>query len=162
MIAHEILVRVARHAVGGAGDLLMTVGLGSCVAIVLNDATARVGGLAHVLLPEPVAGETVVNAHKFAETAVPRLIDEVCAAGAARRRLQARLVGGAAMFSGLLTPARSHIGERNLAVTRERLRRARITVTGQEVGGDWGRSVRFDVGNGRVRVSSLFRDDVVL
>ena len=40
----EIIVRVADLQVGGAGDVLVTVGLGSCIAIVLHDPVARVGG----------------------------------------------------------------------------------------------------------------------
>ena len=49
----EIIVRVADMRVGNADDVLVTIGLGSCVAIVLYDAAAQVGGLAHVLLPSP-------------------------------------------------------------------------------------------------------------
>ena len=62
-------VKVAQHAVGGADDLLVTLGLGSCVAIMLHDADARVGGMAHVLLPEPALSRDRSNESKFASTA---------------------------------------------------------------------------------------------
>ena len=55
MSARQKVVRVADLQVGGAGDVLMTVGLGSCVAIVLYDRGRAVGGMAHVLLPSPGA-----------------------------------------------------------------------------------------------------------
>ena len=67
-------VRVAQQAVGGADDTLVTLGLGSCVAIVLHDEAARVGGMAHILLPEPALSRDQGNASKFATTAVPALV----------------------------------------------------------------------------------------
>ena len=58
MSARQKIVRVADLQVAGTGETLITVGLGSCVAIVLYDAVARIGGMAHVLLPSrcPRAG----------------------------------------------------------------------------------------------------------
>ena len=49
--ASEIRVKVADYAVAADG-VIATIGLGSCVAIALYDPTARVGGLAHILLPD--------------------------------------------------------------------------------------------------------------
>jgi Chemotaxis protein; stimulates methylation of MCP proteins len=58
----EIIVRVADFRAGANTDVLMTIGLGSCVAVVLHDATARVGGLAHVLLPsQALSGRTTTR-----------------------------------------------------------------------------------------------------
>ena len=65
------MVRVAEARTGGAGDVLVTLGLGSCVAIVLHDAAARVGGLAHVLLPSATLSRDRDNPARFPETAVP-------------------------------------------------------------------------------------------
>ncbi|WP_420126586.1 chemotaxis protein CheD [Longimicrobium sp.] len=155
-------VKVAQAAVGGADDTLVTLGLGSCVAILLHDAEARVGGLAHVLLPEPALSRDQGNAAKFATTAVPALVQEMARLGARPGRLKARLVGGAAMFQTLMVPGSLNMGARNIIASRQALEQAGIPVVGEEVGGDYGRSVRFYVGAGRTTVSSVGKADVVL
>jgi chemotaxis protein CheD len=155
-------VRVAQHAVGGPDDTLVTLGLGSCVAILLHDEAARVGGLAHVLLPEPALSRDQANASKFASTAVPALVEEMARMGARPSRLRARLVGGAAMFQGLMVPGSLNMGARNVIASREALQRAGIPVVAEQVGGDFGRSVRFQVGAGKTVVSSVGKTDVVL
>jgi chemotaxis protein CheD len=155
-------VRVAQAAVGGPDDTLVTLGLGSCVAILLHDEGARVGGLAHVLLPEPALSRDQGNASKFATTAVPALVQEMARMGARPGRLRARLVGGAAMFQGLMVPGSLNMGARNILAAREALERAGIPLVAEAVGGDYGRSVRFHVGAGRTTVSSVGRADVVL
>jgi chemotaxis protein CheD len=155
-------VKVAQQAVGGPDDVLVTLGLGSCVAILLHDGQARVGGMAHVLLPEPALSRDRGNASKFASTAVPALLDEMAGRGARHRRLSARLVGGAAMFQALMVPGSLNMGARNVNAAREALRVAGIPVVGEDVGGDYGRSVRFQVAEGRTVVSSVGRRDVLL
>jgi chemotaxis protein CheD len=155
-------VKVAQHATGGAADTLVTLGLGSCVAIVLHDPEARVGGLAHVLLPEPGLSRDRANLSKFASTAVPALIGEMTERGARAPRLRGVLVGGAAMFQSLMVPGSLNMGARNIAAAREALRAAGIPVVGEAVGGDFGRSVRFGVAAGTTRVTSVGRSDVVL
>jgi chemotaxis protein CheD len=162
MNPRQIFVKVAHHATGGAGDVLVTLGLGSCVAILLNDRQARVGGLAHVLLPEPALARDRDNHAKFAATAVPMLVRELAALGARAQRLEARLVGGASMFTTLMVPGSLNMGERNVRASRAALREAAIPVLGEAVGGDFGRSVRFTVADGRVLVTSVGRTDVVL
>lgn len=162
MKPRQIIVKVAHHALGGAGDVLVTLGLGSCVAIMLHDRTAKVGGMAHVLLPEPALSRDADNHAKFASTAVPLLLREMGALGARANRMEARLAGGASMFSTLMVPGSLNMGERNIRASREALRKAGIPVLGESVGGDYGRSVRFTVAEGRTVVSSVGRPDVVL
>ncbi|HEX2208958.1 MAG TPA: chemotaxis protein CheD [Longimicrobium sp.] len=155
-------VKVAQAAVGGPDDTLVTLGLGSCVAILLHDAEARVGGLAHILLPEPALSRDQGNASKFATTAVPALVREMARMGARPGRLKARLVGGAAMFQTLMVPGSLNMGARNINASRQALEAAGIPVVAEDVGGDYGRSVRFYVGAGKTTVSSVGKADVVL
>ena len=153
-------VKVAQHAVGGQGDVLVTLGLGSCVAILIQDPKAGVMGMAHALLPEPGLSRDASNPFKFATTAVPALVEELKAIGA--RELEARLVGGAAMFSALMVPGTLNMGERNLRAARAALQEAGIPILGEEVGRDYGRSVRMRVGPGNTVVSSVGKPDVAL
>ena len=162
MKPNQHYVKVAQHAVGGKDDLLVTLGLGSCVAILLQDPAAGVMGMAHSLLPEPALSRDAANPYKFASTAVPALVAELAAMGARRERLEARLVGGAAMFASLMVPGTLNMGERNLRAARAALEEAGIPIRGEEVGRDYGRSVRMRLGAGNTIISSVGRPDVAL
>jgi chemotaxis protein CheD len=155
MSDREIIVRVADLQVGGAGDLLVTVGLGSCIAIVLHDRLARVGGLAHVLLPSPALSRCDGNPAKTPQTAVPRLLELMAKRGASPRRVTARLVGGASMFAALSPPGTIQMGERNVVASRQVLNSHAIPLVGEAVGGDYGRSVWLEVSDGRLEVRSV-------
>jgi chemotaxis protein CheD len=151
----EILVRVADLRVGKGGDVLLTVGLGSCVAILLYDAVARVGGLAHVLLPSPALSRPDANPAKFPQTALPRLLELMGKQGAATRRVTARLVGGASMFASLAAPGTIQMGERNAVACRQMLNQHGLALTGEATGGDYGRTVRLWTADGRVEITSV-------
>ena len=162
MIARPIFVGVAQSAVATGEAVLATVGVGSCVAILLHDAEAAVAGLAHVLLPAPHGEPDASTPAKYATTAVPHLVREMEAHGALRSRVTARLVGGASMFGALRTPTMAGAGERNVIAARDALAREGIPVTGEEVGRAHGRAVRLYAADGRVRVTSYRHPDVDL
>jgi chemotaxis protein CheD len=150
----DLLVRVADLGVGGEGDTLLTVGLGSCVAIVLHDTTARVGGMAHILLPSPGLSRQE-NAAKCPQTAVPAMLERMAQRGASPRRITARLAGGASMFASLAPLGTVQMGERNVVAARETLRSAGLPLVGEDVGRDYGRTVRFRVADGRMEITSV-------
>ena len=160
----EHRVKVADYAVAGAGTTLATIGLGSCVAIMVHDAAARVGALAHILLPDQSLSRDTSNPAKFPQTVLPLLLEEMRKLGsrAAAGALTARIAGGASMFGQLLPSGGINMGERNVDATRRVLEGARIRIVGHDTGGDYGRSVFFDVGEGSVLVRSLRRGDVTL
>lgn len=155
MSAREIVVRVSDMAVATADEVLVTVGLGSCVAIMLYDPEARIGGLAHILLPSKALTRQLDNPAKFPQSAVPALLERMVAAGASPRRITARLAGGASMFSQLAPPGTIQMGERNLVATRQALNAQNVPLTGEAVGGDFGRTVRLHCEDGRIDVSSV-------
>jgi chemotaxis protein CheD len=151
----EIIVRVADLRVGANDDVLVTIGLGSCVAVVLYDATAKVGGLAHVLLPSQALSRKDDNEAKFPQTAIPRLLELMGQRGAHTRRVSARLVGGASMFASLAAPGTIQMGERNSVACRQVLIQHGVPIVGQATGGDYGRTVKLWVADGRVEISSV-------
>lgn len=155
MSAKEIVVRVADLQVGQKQDVLITIGLGSCVAILLYDAMVAVGGLAHVLLPSPALSRRDTNPAKFPQSAVPRLLEMMARMGASPRRVTARLAGGSSMFAALSPPGTIQMGERNVVASRQVLHGLGIPLVGEAVGGDFGRTVRLFVGSGKVEVSSI-------
>ncbi len=158
----ETLVRVAELIVGGEGDTLLTVGLGSCVAIVLHDAAVRVGGMAHVLLPTPSLSRRHEKPATCPQTAVPALLERMAHRGASPRRITARITGGASMFAALAFPGTVQMGERNVAASRETLRSAGVPLIGEDVGAEYGRTVRFRIADGRIEISSVMHGVRVL
>ena len=157
----EIRVKVADHAVGRGEHVIVTIGLGSCVAIALYDARAAVGGLAHVLLPSEALSRDRSNRAKFPSTAVPLLLEEMRALGA-RGPFIAKIAGGASMFGQLLPAGGINMGERNVMATREALAMANIPIVAEDTGGDYGRSVYFHLADGSLQVRSLRKGDGVL
>lgn len=139
-----------------AGDELVARGLGSCIGLALVDRSAGVAGLAHIVLPEST--ETDRDPGKFADLAVPELIDRVCRAGATRRRLEAVLAGGARMFElGELD-----IGARNAEAVRKGLTASGLPVRAAEVGGSRGRTLRIDLNDCTITVKEAGGDAVTL
>jgi len=159
----ELRVKVADYAVAADG-LITTVGLGSCVAIVLYDSVVRVGGLAHVLLPDQAMSRDRTNPAKFPATAVPLLLEHMQKLGAIPTRVRAKIAGGASMFSNFSSAGGGgiNIGERNVAAVREALASRHIELVGEDVGSDHGRSVYFHLADGRVEVRSVRKGSRVL
>ena len=157
----DVRVKVADYAVAAEGTI-STIGLGSCVAIVLHDAAAQVGAMAHILLPDAAMSRDKSNPAKFPATAVPLLIGEMRRLGASPERIKARLIGGASMFANLIPPGGINIGERNVIAVREVLAEARVPIVGEDTGSDYGRSVFLYVLSGRVEVRSLRKGSRVL
>ena len=87
----EIRVKVADFAVGRDDQTLITIGLGSCVAIILYDEVARIGGLAHTLLPDESMARDRSNPAKFATSSVALLLAEMTRFGADARRVRANI-----------------------------------------------------------------------
>ncbi len=139
------------------GEVLTVIGLGSCVAVVMYDRVAHVGAVAHVMLPRGSGSEVPA---KYADTAVPYLLESMVNVGADPTRVQAGLFGGAA----LLTQGQSsllEIGERNVQAVRDALERAGVPSPVGDVGGTKGRTVHVTVGSGQVTVKVLGQPDRV-
>ena len=151
----EIIVKVADWAAERGDGVIVTLGLGSCVAIMLHDPQMKAGAMVHVLLPSRSLAHDTSNLAKFPESAVPLLVERLKALGAEPRRIVAKLAGGASMFSQLMTPGTIQMGERNIVASRNALRAASIPIVKEAVGGERGRSIRFHVKDGRVEIRSV-------
>lgn len=150
----EVRVNVADYAVATHGTI-STIGLGSCVAIVLHDAAACVGALAHVLLPNQSMSRDQSNPAKFPETILPILLTEMRDLGASTTRIRAKIVGGASMFGNVLASGGINIGDRNVSAVRDALAKSRVPIVAEDTGSNYGRSVYLFVADGRVEVRSL-------
>ncbi|MGM0548776.1 MAG: chemotaxis protein CheD [Bacillota bacterium] len=158
-VAEKLIVKMADHAVGDKNTLLATLGLGSCIGIALYDRFSKVGGLVHIMLPENPGGKKIV---KYADTGIPYLIEEMEAIGAKKRRLSAKIVGGAGMFKSESGDSVMKIGARNIVAVKETLKDLGIKILGSDVGKDYGRSMYFYVNDGRVEIKSFSKDLITL
>jgi chemotaxis protein CheD len=147
-----IMVPMGRGAVAAAHEQLRTVGLGSCVAIILFAPDAHLVALAHCMLP--IREDPYDAPHKYADAAVPALLAQLAAAGA-HAPFSATLVGGASMFPGVPTAFMRDIPGQNIAAARAALAAAAIPIRQEDVGGNDGRSVLVDPVTQRVLVRSL-------
>jgi chemotaxis protein CheD len=136
-----------------ADDVLITYALGSCIAVVLHDPVARVGGLLHYMLPDSALDRAKAgqSPSMFADTGIPLLLSKVAESGGQRRRLVVRLAGGAQVVNdgGVFD-----IGKRNYLAARKLLWKAGMMVRAEEVGGNIPRTVRLDVASGKVWLRS--------
>jgi chemotaxis protein CheD len=140
----ETVVRMGEASASNTpGDVLACIGLGSCIGLALVDRARGVAALGHVMLPASSTPD-VPQPHKFADLAVPLLIDLAVAHGAMRRRLEAALVGGAAMFQ--FGGSGQDIGARNAQAVTALLEAARVPIRATATGGGSGRTVRVHVG----------------
>ncbi len=131
------------------GSVLVTYALGSCVAVVVHDPLARVGGLLHFMLPESsIDREKAQNRpFMFADTGIPLLFHDAYSKGADKRRLVVSVAGGAQIMdeAGVF-----NIGKRNCLAMRKIFWKAGVMPRAEDVGGTASRTVRLEVGTGRV------------
>lgn len=123
-------------------DVLATYALGSCIGICLYDAELKIAGLAHIMLPwSKEAGAGADNTRRYADTGITELIQKMCAMGAKKYRLTAKIAGGAQMFSTNSTVF--NIGERNIEAVKKVLSTYNIPIIAEETGSNFGRTVFF-------------------
>jgi len=151
-------VGISEYRVAPAPAHLVTYGLGSCLGITLYDESVAIGGLAHTLLPYPREGMDLTRPAKFVDAAIRLMLTDLLQLGCSQERLVAKMFGGANMFEGLQNPNREGIGQRNIRSARETLTELAIPLVAEDVGGNFGRTVEFDVANGGVLIRCV-RDE---
>lgn len=153
-----INVGIADCKTAASPDILRTI-LGSCVGICIYDPESGVGGLSHIMLPE---NKKKGPDFKYADTAIPIMLNDLSRKGAGRDRLVAKLVGGATMFKLSEKSMMGDIGKNNIIRVREILSDYRIKITAEDVGGDYGRTIDFFTENGDIRIRSMGRGEKII
>ena len=135
--------------------ILTTLGLGSCVGIALYDPQKKIAGLAHVMLPSSLQARNNTNTAKFADTAIIKLIDDMCKLGANKACIVAKLAGGAQMFSFSDASEMMRIGWRNVLSAKELLEQMGIPIIAEDTGGNYGRTIELSSNNGKLLVKTI-------
>jgi len=149
-------VGMADLVVISAPDKLITLGLGSCIGMVIFDSTAKIAGMAHIMLPDSQGSKGSEKIGKFADVAVPAVIDEMIKKGAAKTRMKAKIAGGAQMFAlpGTSTDFLA-IGSRNVKETTTMLAKLGIPLVASDTGGNKGRTVEFSTVTWMLSIKTL-------
>jgi chemotaxis protein CheD len=148
----------------GMAQIVMTSGdeparsvLGSCIGLVLHDQKLQIAAVAHIVLPSSCGRSGPPG--KFADTAIPYMLDQLARKGAGRSKLVAKVVGGASMFSA---SGPIQIGEANYAAVKELLAASRIPIIAEHVGGGKGRRITFVPNTGELTVETAGDPTVVI
>jgi len=148
----DIMVGIAELKIALQPDRLITLGLGSCVGVSIFDPTMGVGGLIHIMLPDSAQFNDTTKPAKFADLGIPMLVSEMRRAGGKASCFQAKLAGGAQMFSGLNKNLMLNIGERNIDMAKRTLKKLGIKIVAEAVGGNKGRTMILDTRTGKVLI----------
>ena len=149
----SLLVTMGETRVSSDENTVLTcLGLGSCIGLTIYDSVAGVGGLAHIVLPSSI-GSNPGGPGKYADTAVPGLIEEMLRLGAHRGTMVARMVGGAQMSKSKGLSDVFKTGQRNAEATVDALKEARMRLQAKDIGGHNGRSMTLFVSTGKLTVS---------
>ncbi|MGI6413533.1 MAG: chemotaxis protein CheD [Syntrophomonadaceae bacterium] len=137
---------------------LVALGLGSCVGVVILDVSSGIGGMVHIMLPESRSFTPDTNPAKFADTGIPFLFEEVIRIGACKKRMEAKIAGGAQMFKSSTNSMLLNIGERNIEACRQVLGKLNIKITGSDVGGSSGRTMVLDSTRQKIFVRQIGKE----
>ncbi len=140
-----IKVGIADSKIVKAPSVIRTAGLGSCVGVVIYDERIRLAGMVHVMLPDSrLAKEGPLKAAKYADTGVSQLVRDIRLHGGRLHCLKAKIAGGAQMFEFSTGSDLMRIGPRNVAAVKKALTYYQIGITGEDCGGNSGRTIEFD------------------
>lgn len=157
-----IKVGMADLNIGKSPDVITTIGLGSCIGIAVYDSVTKIGGLAHIMLPDSTRMKNNSNVAKFADTGIEELIKKMTEAGASKTRMVAKMAGGARMFevSGLSDVG--NIGAKNAEASKKKLKELGIRLIAEDTGLNYGRTVELNCANGDFLIKSVGKENKII
>jgi chemotaxis protein CheD len=142
-------------------EVLVTYSLGSCIGVAIYDPVVKVGGLLHYMLPDSTMDPEKARRMPamFADSGIPSLFKQSYRLGAAKANLIVKVFGGAQILdeNGVF-----NIGKRNYLALRKIFWKNNVMIAVEDVGGNVNRTVRLEIGTGRVslKVSGTTEIDV--
>lgn len=153
-------VAAGSYCVSHSKPLILQSFLGTCVGVALFDDEAQVGGLIHLLLPEPLSRAGAIQPEKYASTGFPLFLKAVCNEGASKSRLKAFIAGGALVGPLQDRDLRMDIGGRTAETVLQYLKAENIKVEKSETGGFFTCSMHLNLLNGQCRIQPAPKDPV--
>lgn len=141
-------------------EVVISTTLGSCVSVCLYSPSKKIVGMIHYALPYFLDNSEEEDELRYGDRAIPLLIEEmVKMTKEPAPFLKAKVVGGANCFIRDSKGGLDDIGERNIQIAKEVLKKFRIEIVGEHTGGELGRKVLFHKDQGRLQVASLTKLD---
>ena len=161
-MSNMIRVGMADLKTAVAPNALTTLGLGSCVGVVLYDSYTQIAGMLHLMLPDSTRFSKVENKAKYADTGIDKLIEEMVGLGAVEKRIVAKIAGGAEMFA--FSPGNNllSIGSRNVTAVKEILSKKKIKIIAEDTGSNYGRTIEFYTETGELKIKSVGKEDKII
>lgn len=157
-----IKVGMAELDICKSPDGISTLGLGSCVGVVIRDPITKIGGLVHVMLPDSTKIKNNENVAKFADTGIDALIMEIVNAGANRKTLVSKIAGGAQMFNFQNQLAVIRVGDRNIEACKAKLKEVKIPILSEDTGKNYGRTVIFYPEDGKFVIRAVGKEETCI
>lgn len=154
-MAQVVKVGIADMAIVSGDDTVTTIGLGSCIGIAIRDTQLKIGGLVHIMLPDSTQVKSNTTVAKFADTGIQELVKQLEAKGCVRRRMEAKIAGGAQMFAFQNKQDLLSVGARNIEASKAQLKNLGINLVAEDVGLNYGRTVVFNPQTGAYEVKAV-------
>ena len=156
----KLVVGIADMKMAKGMGMLVTYALGSCIGICLYDPAIRLAALIHVMLPLNM--ETGRKSPmKYADTSIRETVKQMEARGAQRSRIVAKIAGGARMFEVPGGGSLGNIGQRNIESVHLALKREKIRLLREDVGGNAARTLLFDTASGEACIRSYGKPEII-
>ncbi len=147
-------VGLADQKIARSPDTLATYALGSCVGICLYDGVHKIAGLAHIMLPSSNSDEAVIQPYRYADIAIPLLVQKMTGAGASLQYITAKIAGGSRMYATTGDNIDQDIGRQNVRAVKEQLLHFYIPIVANDTRKDCARTLFFSAKDGSVRVKT--------
>ena len=144
-MGETIKVGIAEYKICKKPDKISTIGLGSCVGVVLYNDTSDYCGLLHIMLPSRKEISNDSKRAKCADTGIEDMIKDLVSLGMKKDTMVAKIAGGATMFQFSMTSETKSIGDRNVQSVKEELAKHHIRIISSDCGADYGRTIVFDL-----------------
>lgn len=161
-MGNVIKVGMADLNIAKAPDSLTTLGLGSCIGLIMYDPVLKLGGMVHYMLPDSTKLKNNQNIAKFGDTGIKELHRLMLQNGAQPRRMIAKIAGGAKMFEVSGLSEMGHVGERNAEEAKLMLKELKIPLIAEDIGLNYGRAVTLDCENGDFHIRAVGKSSKII
>lgn len=150
-----IRVGMADYQICHSPQIISTLGLGSCLGVVLYDETTQICGMAHVMLPDSSRIIGNINRKKYVDTCLQDMYEELIRLNVNAGNMVAKIAGGAKMFSYSSQNEMLNIGEQNTVAVKEKLKEWNIPIVAEDTGMDYSRTIIFDPQTGMLTIKAV-------
>lgn len=139
---------------------IVTTVLGSCVSVTMYNSRLKMGAICHGMMPRWEEGrddrEKCDKRFKYVDCSIRYMAEAFRSFGIAPREIEAKLFGGADMFSSYDNDQRHiSVGRQNIMTALEVMEEEGLVIQKRDIGGKQGRKLHFYLHTGAVFLKRL-------